>query len=1129
MSEHRQTLYLENIRVPNGFPATIYRPFLVGSAAIAEWRSSKQAAILDPTKRSSRILLYCLLLLSGDIHPQPGPPQHPCGLCGKAVKNNQKAIECEECLVWYHVNCTATSAQSYEDLGLNSKLVWICNRCTYPNFSTTFLLNNLSDLADSTIFGSLDSPSPSDPLTSPLGPPLHTSSPSAHHSSKRTKSKPRRKLKVLSLNCNSLKSSNKKAEFHALLDLHQPDVIMGCESKIDPSIPTGSVFWDKFDVFRKDRTSSGGGVFIAIRNDLAAVQEPRFDVQGCEIITASLQFSKTKKIYLSSFYNPSATDLVPLGLLDDHLSKLYSHSKFPQLILCGDFNCGGVDWPNLGLRHDITTHNCDSVILDVATKYGLTQHVKWPTRKDRILDLAFSSQPNTIQACHVIPGMSDHEAVLFEVDMAPKYTPKRPYKIYQYHKGDISGLRNSLCSFASDYLASKPERNAVEDNWNLIAKNILEATDKYIPHKMSKQKRHLPWVSPSVKRSMNRRDRAYKKAKRTGKTQHFDKYKRLRNITSKRLHTAHDKYVQEVMGGLGETLTAISPADNTGVKRAWSYLKLLRTESAGIPTLLRNNRVCSTDSTKAEALRVQYESVFINERLDSLPPMSQSPFSDMPEIIFTVPGIEKLLMAVNPSKASGPDQIPARILRDAAAELAPAFTSLFQQSFNTGIIPSAWKDANVSAIYKKGLRSDPANYRPISLTSLTCKIMEHVVCCHMSRHLEANSIISPHQHGFLRRLSCETQLATVIHDWAKVLNIHSQVDVVFLDFAKAFDSVPHERLLRKAHHYGFRGKLHAWLRCFLTDRRQRVVINGISSRWSPVKSGVPQGTVLGPTLFLLFINDMPDTISSNIKLFADDCVIYRTISSVSDHLEMQRDLACLENWAATWQMSFAPKKCMSMSITLKKTPSSHQYTLCNVLLERVTFQKYLGVHITSSLDWNLQCEEVKRKANKILGILQRNLSSCSSEIKARAYLSLVRPITEYATTAWSPHTSKGISTIESIQRRAARFVTQDYRRESSVTSMLNSLGWASLEQRRRMRDLEFFYKIENKLVDIPFPDDVNRSSSRTRGHSLKYMQPGCSIDAYKFSFFPRTIPVWNKLPNNVVISKSLDAFRAKCL
>lgn len=274
---------------------------------------------------------------------------------------------------------------------------------------------------------------------------------------------------------------------------------------------------------------------------------------------------------------------------------------------------------------------------------------------------------------------------------------------------------------------------------------------------------------------------------------------------------------------------------------------------------------------------------------------------------------------------------------------------------------------------------------------------------------------------------------------------------------------------------------------------------------------------------------MPDTISSNIKLFADDCVIYRTISSVSDHLEMQRDLACLENWAATWQMSFAPKKCMSMSITLKKTPSSHQYTLCNVLLERVTFQKYLGVHITSSLDWNLQCEEVKRKANKILGILQRNLSSCSSEIKARAYLSLVRPITEYATTAWSPHTSKGISTIESIQRRAARFVTHDYRRESSVTSMLNSLGWASLEQRRRMRDLEFFYKIENKLVDIPFPDDVNRSSSRTRGHSLKYMQPGCSIDAYKFSFFPRTIPVWNKLPNNVVISKSLDAFRAKCL
>ena len=303
-----------------------------------------------------------------------------------------------------------------------------------------------------------------------------------------------------------------------------------------------------------------------------------------------------------------------------------------------------------------------------------------------------------------------------------------------------------------------------------------------------------------------------------------------------------------------------------------------------------------------------------------------------------------------------------------------------------------------SAIFKKGIRSDRTNYRPVSLTSIVCKVMEHVVCSHMTSHLTSNSIISRHPHGFLRRLSCETQLVTVIHDWARSLNQHGQVDVIFLDFAKAFDSVPHEQLLLKAHYYGFRGKLHAWLRSFLAGWRQRVVVNGTSSDWSPVLSGMPQGTVLGPILFLLFINDIPDTISSNIKLFADDRVLYRCINSPSDHQDLQNDLSRLAKWAETWQMFFAPVKCMKMTITLKRMPSLFQYSLCGVRLEGVSFQKYLGVTITSTLSWDTQCDEIKKKATKVQGVLQRNLPSCSSNIKERAYLTLVRPLAEYGIT-----------------------------------------------------------------------------------------------------------------------------------
>ena len=322
----------------------------------------------------------------------------------------------------------------------------------------------------------------------------------------------------------------------------------------------------------------------------------------------------------------------------------------------------------------------------------------------------------------------------------------------------------------------------------------------------------------------------------------------------------------------------------------------------------------------------------------------------------------------------------------------------------------------------------------MSLTSLTSKVMEHIVYCQISRHLSINRISSPHQHGFQRGLSCETQLITVIYEWALVLDVHGQVDVVFLDFAKAFDSVPHERLLLKADHFVIRNKTNIWFRSFLTGRSQRVLINGSANSWSPVVSGVP-------ILFLMFIKDLPTNTTSGIKLFADDCVLYRPIYSVSDHFALQRDLDQLEKWAYTWQMKFASTKCFVMSVTLKNSPSQFSYSLCNAQLDGACHQKYLGVYITCALSWQLQCDEAKKKAMRVLTILQRNLSSCDRSVKARAYLPLVRPIVEYTTVAWSPHTNKWIDCIESVQRRAARFVISDYSRYGSVSSMLTDLNW----------------------------------------------------------------------------------------
>ena len=332
---------------------------------------------------------------------------------------------------------------------------------------------------------------------------------------------------------------------------------------------------------------------------------------------------------------------------------------------------------------------------------------------------------------------------------------------------------------------------------------------------------------------------------------------------------------------------------------------------------------------------------------------------------------------------------------------------------------------------------------------------------------------------------------------------------MFLDFAKAFDSVPHERLLLKADYYGIRDKTNTWLRSFLTGRSQRVVINGSASSWSSVVSGVPQGTVLGPILFLMFINDLPTNTTSGIKLFADDCVLYRPIISVSDHFALQRDLDQLEKWAYTWQMKFTPTKCFVMFVTLKNSPSQFSYSPCNVQLDGAYHQKYLGDYITCTLSWQLQCDEAKKKAMRVLRILQRNLSSCDRSVKACAYLSLVRPIVEYATVAWSPHTNKWIDCIESVQRRAARFVNSDYSRYGSVSSKLTDLNWPSLQSRRRTCDLGMFYKIHRGQVNISLPYDLTSvpayGSTRAK-HDFKIRLASSSVDAYKNSFYVRSIP-----------------------
>ena len=276
------------------------------------------------------------------------------------------------------------------------------------------------------------------------------------------------------------------------------------------------------------------------------------------------------------------------------------------------------------------------------------------------------------------------------------------------------------------------------------------------------------------------------------------------------------------------------------------------------------------------------------------------------------------------------------------------------------------------------------------------------------------------------------------------------MDMILLDFSKAFDKVPHNGLLLKLNHYGIiQGQTLSWIKAFLSGRTQSVVLEGAKSEAVPVISGVPQGTVLGPTLFLLYINDLPLLVSSSTTiLFADDCILYREIDSPADAKLLQHDLDALQNWERTWLMSFNPKKCSVMSFRPCRTSHNIEYTIHETVLTRSKTYKYLGLHLSDDFKWSTHISHITKKAYQQLCFVRRNTRNLPKSFRETAYKALIRPHVEYCSSVWDPHTHSDIQKIERSQRQAARYVTGDYRRSSSVSEMIHNLKWTNLATRR---------------------------------------------------------------------------------
>ena len=377
-------------------------------------------------------------------------------------------------------------------------------------------------------------------------------------------------------------------------------------------------------------------------------------------------------------------------------------------------------------------------------------------------------------------------------------------------------------------------------------------------------------------------------------------------------------------------------------------------------------------------------------------------------------------------------------------------------------------------------------------------------------------------------MSSFKHLLETLDEWAKILSEERKpLDAIYLDFAKAFDKVPHKRLLAKLESYGIKGDVRGWIEDFLSDRKQRVVVGEDKSRWSDVTSGVPQGSVLGPTLFICYVNDMPEVVSGLIKMFADDTKVSAPVANTADHEKLQKDIEELQKWSDDWQLQFNVKKCKVMHLGFGN--ANYSYTMGDRKLDVTDCEKDLGVFVDPSLNFSQHCQKTANKANSILGLISRSFSYMDKQMLLQLYKGLVRPHLEYANTAWSPQFKKDATPLENIQRRATRMVPELH--ELEYEQRLKALNLPSLCYRRRRGDLIEVYKFKHKMYkDIEGSTEKllpSKQYEATRGNKFKLEKQGGRLDIRKKFFSLRVHDAWNALPENIANAPSLDAFKRR--
>ena len=919
------------------------------------------------------------------------------------------------------------------------------------------------------------------------------------------------KVKFWYTNADSV--SNKIHEIQTIAETEKPNIMA-----ITETLPKTNRTLDKItnhDIagYTGYHSNVNRGVSIYVHSNL---KSEKIDINSGfeEYIWVNIEMTRNINIIVGCIYrspnSPDSNNNMLPSMLD-----IVSTLKKSYLVIVGDFNYKEIDWINNNIH---TTENHPAYILyNKINDLFYEQLVKSPTRhrageRPSLLDWIITDSPNKIDNIDILAPLGekgDHNVISFDLSIQSYFCNISPFNLC-YSRGNYQEMRNSLED--TDWATLIQEGN-IENSWSSFHKTIDQKIEEHIPKARSKSNKFQPWINAEIKGARKEKNLAWRKYSRHNSEANWTDFTSKRNFCNRLIKKVKANFEKNLADDIA-----------TNPKKFWNYVNNRKCNDNNFPTMIdTNDKVYDTDIDKANQFNKYFCEVFTIENKDLPDFNSRITDKSLENITFDKDTIPKQLMKLNTSKAAGPDRLHPRILFELKDLITDPLSKIFTQSFEEGRLPLNWKLANVKPLFKKGKKNCFANYRPVSLTSVCCKIMERIIRDKLVNYLEINKLLSNDQHGFRSGRSCTTQLLEIIELWTSYVDDKKAFDCIYLDFAKAFDKVPHNKLLHKLKSYGIIGKLHSWISNFLTNREQRVNINGKYSETRPVTSGIPQGSVLGPILFIIYINDLPDQVNSYLKIFADDTKIFRLITDIIDRQDLQHDLNKVLEWSHKWQLPFNIDKCKVIHYSYNNP--LYNYTLNNKPLTTDTSEKDLGVTFTSDLKFSSHIRQIISKANSRLGLIKNTFTNKTAKIIIPLYKSLVRPLLEYCVSIWNPNLRKDIIEIEKVQRRATKLIPQI--KDLPYPNRLKFLHLDSLLFRRKRQDMIQVFRMLRRIDNIDHNIYFNMNdASTTRGHSLKILKPRASTSLRLNSFSHRVINDWNSLKEETVISQTINQFKS---